>query len=174
LIAEGNLKKLCREAEAVLDCVINAFDDSSSECQEEYKRRYKPLTREILGNGEDFLREICEDDVLESATSNLDCILDEKLLDEGQNCIYANRGRGNCSGLHYPSTEETECYREKYRRTCDVDEIVECASNTVDAKCHGDSGELVTLLGNAYFETLKYPVCPDYGELKNLLKYFKK
>jgi len=175
LVAEGNLEKLCSEAGTVLDCIINAFDDSSSECQEDYERRYRPVTREILGNGDDFLREICEDDVLESSRSNLGCIMDEDLLRDASNCGYmgATGRHRNCSGLDY-DTEGRECYRERYRLNCNADEVVECASNKVDAECHGDSGELVTLLGDAVFKTLKYPVCRDNGELKNLLKYIKK
>jgi len=173
LIADGNLEKLCREAGAVLDCAINAFDDSPAECQEDYTRQYRPITRELLGNGEDFLSEICEDDIIESARSNLDCIMEENLLEDAYNCVYANRNI-NCSGLDYNTVEARECYRERSRRNCNADEVVECASRKVTAECDGDAGTLVESLGDAYFNTLKAPVCPDYGEIKNLLKFIKK
>jgi len=176
LLKEDNLEKLCSEAGALLRCAISAYDGSPAKCKQEYNRRYSPLTREMLENGVTFLSDICDDDVIESIRSSLDCVLDEKLLQSTEKCFYPNMDR-NCSGISYTDdyTEIRACYQSKYSKNCNADELVECASKKVTSACDEDAGELIKLLGDAFFETVRFPVCPTDGiNLRTLLKFFKK
>jgi len=173
LLKDDNLEQLCSEAGAVLDCTLAAYEASTDECKQDYDK-YINMGK-LLNNGAAFLEEICDDDVIESIRNNLDCILDQKLLNSADRCLYPNKDR-NCSGINYDDNFDARsaCWEQKYRKNCNVGEVVECASKKVTAECDEDAGELVELIGNAIFETLEYPICPDYSHLKTFLSYFKK
>jgi len=173
LLKDDNLEQLCSEAGAVLDCTLAAYKASTDECKQDYNKHIN--IGKLLNNGAAFLEELCDDDVIESIRNNLDCILDEKLLHSADRCIFPNKDR-NCSGISQSDNydEINACYQSRWRRTCNVDEVVECASKKVTAECDEEAGELTELIGNAIFETLEYPICPDYSHLKTFLSYFKK
>jgi len=173
LLKNDNLEQLCSEAGAVLDCTLAAYEASTDECKQDYDKYIN--TGKLLNNGAAFLEELCDDDVIESIRNNLDCVLEEKLLNSADRCLYPNKDR-NCSEISYTDNyeESNACYNEKYRKNCNVGEVVECASKKVTAECDEEAGELAELIGNAIFETLEYPICPDYSHLKTFLSYFKK
>jgi len=173
LLAEDNLEQLCREAGTLLDCVTTAFNGASAECKEHYKG--EPLTEELLSNGVAFLEYICDPDVIENIRSNLDCIMEENLLEDAEKCLRPNMDK-NCSGIHYTTDYSIirACYDEKYRKNCNAEDVVDCASKKVAASCDEDAGNLAELIGNAIFNTLQYPICPGGTDLQTILKYFKK
>jgi len=172
LLAEDNLETLCSEARSYVGCLSTALETAPEECDEEYRSQL--LTNEYLDNIDDFLGEICNDYVLETIRSKLDCILNEVLLKDMHKCQVPNFDK-DCSNLgpdaRY-SGEIGECYEEKYRRNCDADEVVSCSAEKVEDACDEEAGQLVELIENSLYE--KIPICPGEQHLKTLLKYFMK
>jgi hypothetical protein len=171
---------MCREAGALLGCLTTAVIQAPAECKEQYKNSWdidSLLTEEFLSNGVTFLRDVCYPEVIDSIRRNVDCILEESVIDDTDICLRPNIDK-NCSGISYNTDDYsaiiTACWDEKYRISCDVDDIIECASKKVAATCDEDAGGLVELIGNAFYNTLKYPICPGGPRLRTLLKYFKK
>jgi len=177
LLHGDNLEKLCSEAREIIPCVISAYDTISAECQEQYEKT-DHFTQSLYDNGAAFLEIVCNDDVFESIRTNMDCIMEEDLVEDVNKCQYLNKDR-NCSGFDYSDDPDAsnDCYREKYRKNCNVDQVISCSSKKVTAACSEDAGDLIELLQGAFFKTIKAYYCPNQAggkEFKNLLKYFRK
>jgi len=178
LLHGDNLEKLCSEARKIINCIISAYGAISAECHEEYEKNGQFLLKSVYDNGAAFWEKVCTDDVFESIRTNLGCITEEDLLKDVDSCQYPNRDR-NCSGIDYRVDPDASnnCYREKYRKNCNVDQAISCSSKKVTTACSEDAGDLIELLGNAFFKTLKVYYCPSQAggkEFRHLLKFFKK
>jgi len=173
LKADGALEKLCEEEPRLLTCVSNVVKRASDECKEMYRNSY--LLGGDLDKVVELIQQICTDENIEIAKRNLDCVIDECVLNKLYPCTLKNPDH-DCSHLetndYGPNPERRECYDEMYRRNCDAADVVQCAANKVSKACTAEVGSLVTLAGNGYLNLI--PICRD-GEhkLRTLLKYFK-
>jgi len=176
LSAEDNLEQLCRESGTLLSCITTAFNGTPAECKEHYKTSDEFVTEEFLSKGVDFLREVCEPEVIDRIRRNLDCVMEDSVIGDTYKCRRPNIDK-NCSEIEYNDDNSAvinACYDEKYRRNCDVDDVIDCATKKVTAACNRDAGELVEFLYNAFYNELQYPICSGPRNMRTLLNYFKK
>jgi len=173
LKAEGALKKLCDEVPRFLTCIGNTVKRAPEECQEKYKHYL--WVDASLDKGLRLIEQLCTEENIEIAKRNLDCVVDECILQKLYPCSLKNPDH-DCSHLetndYGPNPARRECYDEMYRRNCDANAVVECAANKVSKACTAEAGRLVTQAGNGFLDI--QPICRD-GEHKfrTLLKFFK-
>jgi len=180
LLRDGSLESLCEEGKNYFKCVVTALQSASADCQQLYEE-LGHINLNNVAKYQSIVEDLCEDNIVENAKENLDCILDSDLLHTIHlDCSYENPDH-DCSELDDVSFEDrdddfytarNECYDIKYRRNCNAHEVVQCASDKMDTACGHGAGDLIVDVGRAIFD--KLPICPDYGEFRRMLKFFKK
>jgi len=171
---DNALKKLCGEASKYVGCVSNALERAPKGCDKHYER-HRYIYKEDFDKYSNLLVVICTDDFIKKVRRNLDCVgqADWNFFGDARDCRFADLSR-NCSGLVDHDAWQ-RCDTEKYRRNCDADAVVQCAAEFMGNRCGKEVAEMVTFVGNAYYE--RFSVCPgprDNGrDFNRLLKFFK-
>jgi len=171
LQGENALEDLCSEGTRLLHCLSNAVKSPSAECLQQYNRDL--MTTENFDKGLTLVEELCTDEHIETARQNLDCVVNDALVYYVGQCAYANPDH-DCSQVQPDDYESlSECYSEKYRRNCNVAEVLECIARRVFDSCNdGDITDLVILALNDLYHIV--PICPANHSLKILQKFFRK
>jgi hypothetical protein len=174
LLSDNTIEDLCDEARQNIDCFISHAKKVSAECAKMYATQ--GLSSETFEKIGSLRTLICDKEVIKAIRDNLDCILTTDLTEYGEKCLRPNIDM-NCSQFESSGdkTALRKCYLEKFRPNCNLAEVLKCTANPVIETCDEDAGDLVALIGNAYFE--RFPVCTanrPYHHLEKMLKFFKK
>jgi len=175
LLANNTLENLCNETGRLVDCAVDAVKKAPKECLEQFARYH--LTSEDLNKYSTLHSILCTNVFIGKVRRNLDCIVNQTLIDRAQTCFFANFQK-NCTDIVKTNitivdeVAERECYEEKLRPSCDSESVVACAADQFGTACSQEAAEVITVTGNSFFD--RFPICRGNGSYHALLKFFKK